>query len=316
MKNAIITSSGISWVSLETHSHYDIPKSHVNYSKIEKAIMDDEPDSSIVELINDPANTMTGFSGNKITSVGGVFYYKGNQLHHVVVDRIYEMKNNGYKFDHLVNFLNNLFDNSSMQSRESLYDFLEHKGLPVTDDGCFLAYKAVKNDYTDCYTGTFHNDVGAVISMDRNDVDDNRSAGCSHGFHVGSMEYVKGFSPSDGHIMLVKVNPADVVSVPLDCECQKVRVCKYEVVSEMTVPTGCGVDASGVNEITHPVTDRFGSDIGSDSDEDSSLRIGPFEEWEDRYICANRRFSSWKEIANHLHRSKSSVKKHFKKNLI
>ena len=31
--------------------------------------------------------------------------------------------------------------------------------------------------------------------------------------------------------MIVKIDPADVVSVPNDCECQKLRTCKYVVVS-------------------------------------------------------------------------------------
>ena len=31
--------------------------------------------------------------------------------------------------------------------------------------------------------------------------------------------------------MIVKINPADVVSVPTDCECQKLRASKLEVVA-------------------------------------------------------------------------------------
>ena len=31
--------------------------------------------------------------------------------------------------------------------------------------------------------------------------------------------------------MIVKIDPSDVVSVPHDCDCQKLRTCKYEVVS-------------------------------------------------------------------------------------
>jgi hypothetical protein len=33
--------------------------------------------------------------------------------------------------------------------------------------------------------------------------------------------------------MIVKVNPMDAVSVPHDCQHQKLRVCQYEVVAEM-----------------------------------------------------------------------------------
>ena len=31
--------------------------------------------------------------------------------------------------------------------------------------------------------------------------------------------------------MVVEIDPSDVVSVPLDCDCQKLRTCKYKVVS-------------------------------------------------------------------------------------
>lgn len=30
--------------------------------------------------------------------------------------------------------------------------------------------------------------------------------------------------------MVVEINPKDVVSVPNDCDCQKLRTCKYKVV--------------------------------------------------------------------------------------
>jgi hypothetical protein len=37
-------------------------------------------------------------------------------------------------------------------------------------------------------------------------------------------------------LVVVEINPADVVSIPTDCECQKLRTCKYKVVSEYEVP--------------------------------------------------------------------------------
>jgi hypothetical protein len=73
--------------------------------------------------------------------------------------------------------------------------------------------------------------------------------------HVGSLEYVRGFACGYGEeggdrIVIVKTNPADVVSVPHDCEYQKVRTAKYLVVSEYTgplpeyVPDECDEDDS------------------------------------------------------------------------
>jgi hypothetical protein len=140
----------------------------------------------------------------------------------------------GLPFQPLVNFLDNLMENPSMQSQTELYDFLEHQYLPITEDGHFLAYKAVRNDYMDKYAGTFDNRVGSICEMRRAKVDDNRGVGCSQGLHAGALNYVASYGSVDSgdKIVIVKINPKDVVSVPNDCNCEKLRTCRYEVVGE------------------------------------------------------------------------------------
>ena len=103
--------------------------------------------------------------------------------------------------------------NPSKRSRDELYAFLEHKELPLLDDGRFLAYKGVKENYRDCHSNKFDNEIGKINEMSRRDVDDNFLNACSYGFHVGSYEYARGFRPSNGHLMFVAVSPEDVVSV-------------------------------------------------------------------------------------------------------
>ena len=67
--------------------------------------------------------------------------------------------------------------------------------------------------------------------MVRNSVCDDANIGCSYGFHAGSYEYAKGYASSGGHLMRVEIDPTDVVSVPLDCDCQKLRTAKYKVIA-------------------------------------------------------------------------------------
>jgi hypothetical protein len=124
--------------------------------------------------------------------------------------------------------------NPSMQSQKELYDFLEHEHLPITEDGHFLAYKAVRGDFKDKYKGVFDNSVGNIVKMQRAKVDDNRSRGCSDGLHAGALNYVAGYGSVEhgDRIVIVKINPRDVVSVPSDCNCEKLRTCQYEVVGE------------------------------------------------------------------------------------
>ncbi|NBR96976.1 MAG: hypothetical protein EBT48_05170 [Verrucomicrobia bacterium] len=102
--------------------------------------------------------------------------------------------------------------------------------MPITPDGCFLAYKSVRPDFTDHHTGKFSNRVGSVLEMERRKVDDDRNNGCSYGFHAGSLEYATTFGGNDRKVLVVKINPADVVSVPTDCDCQKLRTARYEVI--------------------------------------------------------------------------------------
>src|SRR6185369_2283184 len=103
----------------------------------------------------------------------------------------------------------------------------------LTEDGCFIGYRGVTEDFKDKHTKQFDNSPGAKCSMERTLVDDNPDNTCSSGLHIGGYEYAKDFA-SGGKLVLVKVNPKDVVAVPNDYNGQKMRVCAFEVISEVT----------------------------------------------------------------------------------
>jgi hypothetical protein len=162
----------------------------------------------------------------------GVIYYNGEPVHNYVVDRIFDFMDEGLPFLPLAKFLEKLMENPSRRAVSELYTFLEHKHLPICEDGDFLAYKSVTNDYMDHYSGKFFNGVGEVLDMPRNAVCDDADVGCSYGFHAGSHEYASNFGGGDSRLVIVKINPADVVSVPKDCNCRKLRTSRYEVVTD------------------------------------------------------------------------------------
>lgn len=307
IKNAIITEKCIMWVD-ELGPH-QVGKDHPAYPAIEKAVMEGATAEDIKALIDKHKNAVVDYSLGKVAKVGDNYHYQGRELNNKLVKKIKEVKAAGYAFENLEKFLCNLFDNTSMTSRESLYDFMENKGLPITEDGCFLAYKAVRSDYTDKHTGTVSNKPGAVVEMERRDVDDNRGNHCSYGYHVGSMEYVRGFAYGDDRIVLCKVNPADVVSVPLDGECQKCRVCRYEVLDELS-KEACGVvDRSEVSEIEAPYVGADGEDDQEQDWDDDGFegrtndRAGEWNDWEDEYLLEQHsRGTSWVVIADVLRR--------------
>lgn len=166
----------------------------------------------------------------------GNVYVSGDPISNIIAERILQFLAQGVDCLPVFKFITKLNLNPSSRAVNELYTFLEHKFLPLTGSGNFLAYKALRSDFTDVHTGKFDNSVGNVLEMPRNKVDDNKEVGCSYGFHAGTLEYARGFRPCSGKLVLVEINPADVVSIPTDCECQKLRTCKYKVHSEYEVP--------------------------------------------------------------------------------
>jgi hypothetical protein len=211
---------------------YQVLPDHINYKMILEAL----PTASADELLEivDVQKAVSTFSDGLVEIKDGKVMYEGEEVHGSISKRILEFMSKGLPFQPLVNFLNNLMENPSMQSQKELYDFLEHEHLPITEDGYFLAYKAVRSDFKDKYRGTFDNSVGNVCKMTRSKVDDDRARGCSNGLHAGALNYVAGYGSveSGDKIVIVKINPRDVVSVPSDCNYEKLRTCEYLVVGE------------------------------------------------------------------------------------
>lgn len=211
---------------------YQVLPDHINYKMILEALPTATSDE-LLEIV-DVEKAVSTFSDGLVEIKNGKVLYEGEEVHGSISKRILEFMSKGLPFYPLVNFLHNLMENPSMQSQKELYDFLEHEHLPITEDGHFLAYKAVRNDFKDKYKGVFDNSVGQVVKMQRAKVDDDRARGCSDGLHAGALNYVAGYGSveSGDRIVIVKINPRDVVSVPSDCNCEKLRTCRYEVVGE------------------------------------------------------------------------------------
>lgn len=135
----------------------------------------------------------------------------------------------------LLNFWYRLRENPSAESRKDLYDFLTVNNVPITEDGLFLGYRRVTDDFKDFHTGDYDNSVGCYVSMDRDAVDADRNNTCSRGLHIAAYNYAANdYHSGQGRMVEVLVDPADVVAVPPDYDQQKMRVCAYTVIRECT----------------------------------------------------------------------------------
>lgn len=249
---------------------HTMASSNPSFGEVRKELFKDEHDVERIKNLFDLEKAVEDYVQGSMEVKNSEVRYDGEVVHNYVVDRILDFMRRGLPYKPLLRFLEKLMANPSRRATDELYRFLEHKAMPLTPDGCFLAYKGVRHDFTDHYSGKFSNAVGQVLEMRRNGVCDNADLGCSSGFHAGSYEYAKGYCHGGGNLMIVKIDPSDVVSVPNDCDCQKLRTCKYEVVSlHETIET--------------PLDDGLNSDYGDysvyDVDDDVS------DDWNEGYAA-------------------------------
>lgn len=163
----------------------------------------------------------------------GTVAYKGTSLPEGLHDRMLSMAQNKVDPRAWAKFWERVQANTSYRSVTQLYDFMAHAGIPITRDGMIMAYKSVRPDMLDHHSGTIYNTVGSTIEMPRNRISDDPNTPCHEGLHVGAYAYARDFHRDNRIIVLCEVDPADVVCVPYDCESQKVRCCKYRVISIM-----------------------------------------------------------------------------------
>lgn len=255
---------------------YTLRSDHANFKLAEKAILDARYDD-LGDLL-DISKAVENFVEGEIEVKDEIVYYKGHRLHGVVVDKLLDMLRSGMKDSApLTNFITRLQANPSANSVNELYSFLSYKSLATTPEGRVLGYKGVQGDFWSSTgnadtivvqgeTNDRHqilNEVGSTIEVARRCVDDNKDNHCSFGLHVGSYDYANQWAGQDGRLLLVEFDPQDAVSVPTDCDFQKLRVSKYKVVSDIT-GTRKELDTP-VYEANKPI---YGSDENDYLDED------------------------------------------------
>ena len=200
-------------------------KTNPSFNNATKLLAEERFDE-LPELFDIPT-AVEKFANGNISVSDGEVRYKDEVIHNHVVGRVLDFMSEGLPYKPLVRFLDKLMENPSRRAVRELYSFLEHKSMPLTPDGNFLAYKGVRDDYTDWHSGKFSNKVGDVNEMARN---------------------------YGGHLMVVEIDPRDVVSVPLDCEQQKLRTAKYKVVSHFE------------KKLEEPMCDEYGEYIELDDE--------------------------------------------------
>lgn len=241
---------------------YTVRKDAANFKLLRQALMSEDWEAVPNRLT--PTKGIQDWAKGKFQVAYGVLTYDGQPIPSQLNQRISSMAAAGEDPTPLFKFWEKLQKNPSMRSVEQLWPFLMHKGIPLTKDGNFLAYKGVRSDFKDAHSNTYDNSPGNIHEMPRNKISDDPKEACHEGFHVGALEYARSFSQ---RVVVCEVDPADVVCIPYDHSHQKMRVCKYKVVGNHN---GSHLPSTSFEE---PVDDdtEFEGDDADDSTESLSL---------------------------------------------
>ena len=251
---------GTNIVVVINNQPHTIYKTHVSYEKVKEAIR--TVDWDVVKKIIDPEKMVLNYGQGRVAIQGDKLFWDGHEMHNALSRRMIQMVQEDFPIEPLVLFMERLQSNPSFRAVNELYGFLEKNSLPITPDGCFLAYKKVRDDYMDVHSGTVSNkpaylftdeekaampltsgrkkevtvlidNVNTVVAMPRNMVNDDKNQTCSEGLHFCSKDYLGHFGGE--RIVILKINPRDVVSIPSDYNNSKGRACRYEIIGELGV---------------------------------------------------------------------------------
>lgn len=188
-----------------------------------------------VDLIN-VEQAVTRFVDGDIRIEDGQLFFKDIELKTGLTDRIIGLMYEGKDFKFLLPFLHNLLENPSRKAVYRLFDFLEANDIEITKEGYFIAWKKVRSNFHDVYTGTMDNSPGKEVRVERNQVDEDDERTCSQGLHVCSKSYLGCFGSygRGDKVVSVLVHPKDVVSIPVDYNNAKMRTAGYKVIEEVT----------------------------------------------------------------------------------
>lgn len=258
--NYIIGSDSIT-VFIDGNS-YTVNKQAKTYNMLLEAIRSGNVEDirkavDVRKVITDSFNNV---APGVVTIQGNQIFYKDTEVTGLIASRVFEMLALKLDVTPMIKFIENLMQNPSHRAVKEAFGFMEACNLPITEDGHFLAYKRVRYDYKSVHDDKTDNSIGKVLEMPRNMVDEDASRTCSAGLHFCSYSYLAHFSGE--RIVVLKINPRDIVAIPEDYNNSKGRACRYEVVGE--------IELNEYNMPKQQLQENYSEDYAEDEDDEES----------------------------------------------
>lgn len=234
------TITGSSIAAVIDGKTYSIKSGSANFIKVRTAILAEDWDAipglcqhgiAIEEFV---ASWSKDHPAAKFVFKDNVLYYDGDRLPPSLNKAILGWCERGTP-EPFFRFWRNANENPSHRSLTQMWDFLAKHDLAIDEDGYIIAKKSVDSGYNSTHTAPngkkLNYKPGNYVAEQRNKISDDPREACDRGLHVGGSAYVNTFSK---RIILVRIHPRDVVSVPYDENSAKMRVCALTSLCDWT----------------------------------------------------------------------------------
>lgn len=188
----------------------------------------------------------------RISARNGKLYLDGDEMDTALTQKIVSMLDEGDEdWGALVNFLEKLYQNPNPNARDAFYAWLRERPFGITPDGDVIGWKRVRSADEDDEAqfrswhdgpavingepyeggdGGVPQSVGDTVEKPRSEVDNSTRDECSDGLHVGTYEFADGQRRYGDTVLRLRVNPRDVVGVPVHVGgSEKFRCCRYVI---------------------------------------------------------------------------------------
>lgn len=269
-----ITETGISFF-LPGMGQKTFLRDFSQFDDLVKAVTSGDIDT-IKVLVNPRQYVARETRGNVIITEDDEVLFKNRPVPEYLASRILEHLANSIPIDPICAFAEKLMENPNASVREDLYKWLERGNMPIFSDGDFMAYKLVREDFTPIHNGPYGQDqsVGKIVEQPRETCNENRDQTCASGLHFCSYEYLPHFqswNSNKGNVVIVlKINPRDVVAIPTDYNLSKGRTCRFEVID--TIDPNTIEESFGGKLVLNNLGTYKGDDLSSVKNGDTEKR--------------------------------------------
>lgn len=233
---------------------------------------DAETARRLYEAVTAPVAGLKVYSAGRLTLTEDGVFHDGEQVHSALAERILDCYRAGEPFQPLLKLMERMRQNPRRDVAEAIYSWLVRNNMPITPDGHILGYKAVREDYKSFHDGKTDNSIGASPEVEPAACSYDPNEECGPGLHFCSWGYLHNYRyESNARVVIVKVDPAHITSLPASGHGEKARCWKQTIVGEVDaqdVDDRLGTGRMIVDDYNSDDTDYDHDHYDFDDDED------------------------------------------------